>query len=216
MTPPLIVVDGLDGSGKSTLAARIVDGLREDGVAAARISVDDFRRPVDWSRVAAEHEPATYYARYYDFALLDETIRAFRRRGRITIPRYDSRAERLAGTVPLDFTRAEVGVLEGVLVRRAAEARGAPGIYLAISVDEAARRLTARDVKKGRSVAEVTRRMHRRYFPAHHRYVDEHHPQDHAAILVDNEDFTRPRVLRDDERAMPEAVRRVLGHWLRR
>jgi hypothetical protein len=49
---------------------------------------------------------------------------------------------------------------------------------------------------KGRTAEEVSRRIDRRYFPAHQRYRQERSPRDRAAVLIDNTDPLRPRLLR--------------------
>jgi hypothetical protein len=58
------------------------------------------------------------------------------------------------------------------------------------------RRIQARDQAKGRSQQEVDRRIDRRYFPAQDRYRAEHDPVGRAQVIIDNEDWRRPQVVR--------------------
>lgn len=60
----------------------------------------------------------------------------------------------------------------------------------------------------------MSRRIERRYFPAQARYRAAHDPVARADVLIDNEDWQRPRVLRRAERLpllLREALDVVLG-----
>ena len=189
MTGPIVAVDGLDGSGKSRLAASLVEVLTSRGQAPNILRVDDFRQPVDFAGLDAAAEAALYYDRYYDFAALQA---ALAERGRA------------GGTT----------VLEGVMLLRAGLPSDACLVVLEVSAAEARRRIQQRDQAKGRSEQEVARRIERRYFPAQARYRAAHDPVGRADVLIDNEDWRRPRVVRRARRvpaALREALDAVLG-----
>lgn len=180
-----IAIDGLDGSGKSQFAANLAAGLRAAGHQALIIHVDDFRRNLDFSGLDPADESALYYDCYFDF--LDVSARL---------------AAALAG--PRDGALA---IVEGVMVLRAQLPAGTPLVVLRVSFEEARRRIVARDQSKGRTAAEITHRIDRRYFPAHLRYCAEFDPHRRADLMVDNEDWLRPGVswVRDD-RFPPEVT----------
>ena len=185
----VLAIDGLDGSGKSRLASALVDALTSRGEAPNMLHVDDFRRPVDFANLDAGAEAALYYERYYDFAALQAELAARARAGGPT-------------------------VIEGVMLLRAGLPAEACLVVLEVSADEARRRIQARDQAKGRSAKEVSRRIERRYFPAQARYRAAHDPVGRADVLIDNEDWTRPRLIRRTDRvpaALREALDAVLG-----
>jgi uridine kinase len=180
----VIAIDGLDGSGKSTFAVALAAAVEAAGQPAVVLHVDDFRRPVDFEGQSAEGEAGLYYDRYYDFSALDGGLAAFLNGGP-------------DGTIAL---------LEGVLVLRARLPAGTPVIVLEVSPDEARRRILTRDRAKGRTDHEILRRMERRYFPAQARYRAAFDPVARADILVDNDDWARPRVLRRADGRFPPQV----------
>ncbi len=206
----IVTVDGLDGSGKSVLARRLAEAL---GGQAVRFAVDDFRRPVDWTR-ADRSELDLYYDARYDLAELDRCLAEFQ----AGAPgcRYRTLAgesEALGDETPLAFGQASVAIVEGVFVARLAGAEGALSIYLDIPREEAWRRVVARDLGKGRTQAEIERRIQRRYLPAHERYLAECRPRDRARLVIDNQVVAAPGVIRA---AMPgdpgwQPVRAALG-----
>jgi uridine kinase len=210
----VIAVDGLDGSGKSQLAARLAGACRAAGAGVVTLSVDDFRRPVSFGDAPRPDEEQVYYERYYDFAAFDGCLRAFLNgEAAAVVPRFDGVAGRLDGELTFRFAGAGLAVVDGVFLRRAPVVAGGETILLTVSPDEARRRILDRDRKKGRSDQEILRRIDRRYFPGQERYRREHDPLGRAAVVIDNDDWQRPRVVRRRP-AFPAVVERALDDVL--
>ena len=72
----------------------------------------------------------------------------------------------------------------------------------------------ARDTARGRSRAEVERRLDQRYVPGQRRYHQECAPREHADLVVDNSDPIKARLVHSSGRAAPEIVRRALASLL--
>jgi len=211
----VVAIDGIDGSGKSIFAAALTAALAANEVPPVLLRVDDFRRPVDWSR-ADKSEADLYYDEYYDLTLLDRCLCDFLDGGQgVEIPYYDTAAERLSGTRPVTFNEATVAVVEGVFVLRIPTvADRAAVIYIETTAEEARRRILSRDVARGRSPQEVQRRIDARYVPGQTRYQAAVDPIARAAAVIDNQNPETPRSLRLDTARFPAAVARVLDGLL--
>ncbi|MFL5304084.1 MAG: hypothetical protein ACJ8F1_02675 [Polyangia bacterium] len=183
----IVAIDGVDGSGKSRLAAALAEALSDGGHPVTTVHVDDFRRPLELTGLEPQAETDAYYDRYYDFDAV--------------------------GTALASAARAGTTILEGVMLLRAALPPDSWLMVLEVSAEEARRRILARDQAKGRSVAEVSRRIDRRYFPAQSRYRAAHDPVSRAHALIDNEDWRRPRLLRRAT-ALPDRLAVALGDIL--
>jgi len=170
----LVAVDGTDGSGKSHFARALAGAIEAAGYPAPVLHVDDFRVTTPFEGASAELEAALYYDRYYDFAALSAALAAF-----------------LDG--PDD---GAIAVLEGVLVLRADLPAETPLVVLEVSPAVARERILTRDRANGRAPEEIARRIARRYLPAQLRYRAAFDPIARADLLVDNDDWTAPRVLR--------------------
>jgi thymidylate kinase len=111
-----------------------------------------------------------------------------------------------------DSGEAELAIVEGVLTLRVPTiATSAALVLLAVSADEARRRILERDRQKGRTDEEIQRRIARRYFPAQARYRAEHDPEARAAAVVDNDDWRHPRIVRHEPDRFPAPVERWLS-----
>jgi uridine kinase len=207
----LVSVDGLDGSGKSRFARSLAEACEAlAGEPVFVFHVDDFRRPLGAIPAGAD-EAAIYYERYYDFARLDDCLARFLAGApAVSVPRFDTATERLDGEHELRFGDARLAVLEGVFVLRAPAAAAAGVIVLEISEEEARRRILERDMARGRSREVVEYRMNNRYFPAQRRYRSSFDPARRADVLVDNERWDQPRLLRDAPGRLPQVVEKAL------
>jgi uridine kinase len=188
----VIAIDGPDGSGKSHFAGGLARAVEAAGGTAALLRVDDFRVPVDFEGGSADRELSLYYDHYYDFAALDRALSAF-----------------LGGAAD-----GAIALVEGVLVLRATLPAETPLIVLEVSPEIARRRILERDRAKGRSPQEIARRIERRYLPAQARYRAAFDPIARADVLVDNDDWTHPRVLRRADARFPPAVAAGLARLL--
>ncbi|HEY0715662.1 MAG TPA: hypothetical protein VGF45_23470 [Polyangia bacterium] len=193
LTRAIVTIDGIDGSGKSTFARRLQGIL---GARAVLFSVDDFRRPVDWTRTDRS-ELDLYYRQRYDLAALDSCLRAFvEGHPGCRIQIFDGNQEILTGIGEMNFGAAEVALVEGVFVARLRSAADAFSIFIDVPREEAGARVRRRDLVKGRTVDEVERRTNRRYFPAHDRYLTELQARERAAVVIENRDGQKPRLIR--------------------
>jgi uridine kinase len=188
----VIAVEGIDGSGKSRFAANLASELEGAGHQARLIHVDDFRRTLDFSGLAPADESSLYYDHYFDFSKAGAVV-----------------VSQLAG--PPD---GAIAILEGVMALRAKLPAGTPLVVLEVSPEEARRRIVARDQAKGRTPEEIAARIDRRYFPAHARYLAAFDPLGRADVVVDNEDWERPRVVRRNDARLPPAVVAALDRLL--
>jgi uridine kinase len=208
----LVSIDGLDGSGKSRFARALAAACEaEDAAPVFIFRVDDFRRPLGALADGAD-EAALYYDGYYDFALLDDCLGRFLAgAAAVSIPRFDPARERVDGEQSLEFGDARLALLEGVFVLRARAAAAGAVVLLEVSEDEARRRILARDMARGRPRDVVEHRMNTRYFPAQRAYRAAFDPVRRADVVIDNEHWERPRVLRRASDRLPRVVEKALA-----
>jgi uridine kinase len=188
----LVAIDGTDGSGKSHFALALAGAIGAAGRPAVVLRVDDFRVTAPFEGASAEDEAALYYDRYYDFAALDGALSTFLQEGH--------------GDGAGAATDGAIAIVEGVLVLRANLPLETPLIVLEVSPEVARARILSRDRAKGRTSEEIGHRIDRRYFPAQARYRADFDPLGRADVLLDNDDWARPRVLRRADGRLPPSA----------
>jgi uridine kinase len=214
-TKLIVTIDGIDGSGKSSFARRLVAALAGEGVPGVLVSIDDFRRPVDWAAAASETD--VYYDGYYDLAACERCLAAFAAGAPgMAIPQFDPVGERPVHVRDLVFEGVPVAIVEGVFPLRVPATGAGLVIYLDASPAEARRRIVERDLGKGRSREEIERRIDRRYAPGQARYHAAFDPRRRADVVIDNERPAVPRALRRDLGRVDAALRGVLDRVLPR
>ena len=157
-------------------------------------------------------EAAVYYDRYYDFALLDDCLGRFLAGAPgVSIPRFDTARELVDGAQELRFGDARLAVLEGVFALRSRAAAAGAVVVLEVPEDEARRRILARDMARGRPRDVVEHRVNNRYFPAQRAYRAAFDPLRRADVVIDNERWDRPRLVRSAPGRLPWVVENALA-----
>jgi uridine kinase len=145
-----IAVDGIDCAGKSTFADKLGALLR-----AARVSVDDFLRPIEERHARGTESPEGYYHDSFDNDAFRSAV--------------------LAAPRPL--------VADGVFLQRPElDDLWDLRIWLDISFEDALERAVVRDAEL---FDDVRARYERRYYPGQRLYIDEVDPRTRADIVVD-------------------------------
>jgi uridine kinase len=184
----IVAVDGLDGSGKSRLGEALAQACEVAGTPALLVHVDDGKRELDFAGLDQEAEAALYYERYYDFDAVERRLATFEQ---------------------------GIAIVEGVFCLRVpAVAASAELIVLSVSAKEAQRRILERDRSKGRTDQDINRRIDRRYFPGQWRYHAEYDPMSRASVVIDNDDWRQPRIVRRAPGRLPAPIERVLDGML--
>jgi uridine kinase len=180
----IVAVDGLDGSGKSRLGDMLAQACEAAGQPALLLHVDDGKRALDFAGLDEAAEAALYYDRYYDFDAVERRLASFDR---------------------------GIAIVEGVFCLRVPTVAAAAGlIVLTVSAKEAQRRILERDRGKGRTDEEINHRIDYRYFPGQWRYHAEHDPMSRADVVIDNDDWRQPRIVRRAPGRLPSPIERVL------
>ena len=184
----IVAVDGLDGSGKSRLGEVLAEACVAAGTPSLLLHVDDGKRELDFTGLDEQAEGALYYDRYYDFDAVERRLASFEQ---------------------------GIAIVEGVFCLRVPTVAASAGlIVLTVSAQEAQRRILARDRIKGRTDQEINRRIDRRYFPGQWRYHGEYDPMSRASVVIDNDDWRQPRIVRRAPGSLPAPIERVLDGML--
>jgi uridine kinase len=206
----LVAVDGASGTGKSTFADELVPHLDAGGRECVRASIDSFHRPRDERYRRGVASPEGFYLDSHDLAALRRQL----------LDPFTAGADSIRTEVfdeptdqPLDGPRrpvstAAVLVFDGLFLQRS-ELVGCWHLGVFLIADD--RREAAwqdyltRDLPSDpeRRTAEMERRVQRarrdRYTQGQALYENKADPARRAMVVIDNDDFAHPRILRSIE-----------------
>ena len=197
--PLRVAVDGIDAAGKTTLADELVEHCEPYGRGVVRASADDFHRPRAERYARGRYSPEGYYHDSTDYAALVERLLAPLGSGgdREYVSRvFDWREDRPVLVEPELAGETDVLLVDGLfLLRPELVALWDYRVYVDVDFDCASARSLARARSEGGvDEAELTRLEQQRYWPAQRLYLARARPREVADAVVDNTDFSAPRV----------------------
>lgn len=194
--PTRVAVDGPPAAGKTTLGDELAVVLRAQGRAVIRASIEGFLLPRSQRYRRGEYSAEGCYRDSFDFdalhrALLDPLGPSGDRKYRQAV--YDRPTE-TAMSQPVTTAPADAMLLfDGVfLLRPELIDRWDLRIFVSVAFEEALERARTRDLALFGSTTEVERRHRERYRPSQQLYFDTVRPNDHADIIVYNDEPQQP------------------------
>ncbi|SNY61062.1 uridine kinase [Paractinoplanes atraurantiacus] len=199
--PVRVGVDGHSAAGKTTFADELAAVLRaRTGRSVLRVMLDRFKRHVDLRTGYPAGSPESYYHEMFDVDAIRDVLLAPLGPGGDR--RYRTEVMDFRGRTPVD-SGVRVAPDDAILVADGAFLQKpalAPywdlRVYLHIEVDEVLRRGTARDQAWMESAEAAAQRYRDYYIPGELLYLAEVGPAERADVVVDNSDFTAPRLVR--------------------
>jgi uridine kinase len=194
-----VAIDGRTAAGKTTFGHEVAQLLADDGRVVLRASLDDFKRPWAESHLYDRTTGEGYYRNAYDLTaartlLLDPA--APTGSGQVALCSIDPITQVDHSDTRIAMPENGVLVVDGVFALRP-ELRDLWDlrVWVEVDPDRSLRRGTRRDAE--REGARQAEALHReRYGVAEDIYVAEADPIACADVVVDNNDFDRPRLLR--------------------
>jgi uridine kinase len=203
--PVRVGIDGIDNAGKTTLADQLVPILELAGRSVIRASIDGFHNPREIRYRLGRRSAEGYFRDSFNLeAVKDELFRPEGDRSfRSAI--FDIRADQSVKLPKKIAARDSILLFDGVfLCQPALEACWDLLIYLRVSFATALARGLERDRHLQAAGVNIRELYEERYFPGQRLYQQLCDPEAHAEILVDNNNFQQPRLVR---------VRRSLGDF---
>ncbi len=198
--PVSVGIDGVDASGKTTLADALADYLKMKRRDVIRASIDSFHNPKSIRYQKGRYSPVGYYQDSFDNqAVIDNLLAPLAENGnlRYRTAIFDYRIDREVCS-PMETAHPDsVLVMEGVFLFRP-ELVGYWDLKIHVETDPmlTLSRAVKRDSHYPGSEREILDLYHRRYVPGQQRYLLEAKPQEIANIVINNNDFENPTLLR--------------------
>ena len=198
--PRKIAIDGIDGAGKTVLADDLVPYVQERGASVIRASLDAFHRPAAERYRRGRDSPEGFYRDSFDYeklrALLLDPLSPKGDREYCTAA-FDWRNDSDIKVVKRLADSNSILIFDGIFAQRR-ELLGLWDfcVFLDVTFDEALRRSKIRDRRTNQSLQQLENRFWARYAAGQRLYFSDAAPRERAQVLIDNNDFEKPRVVR--------------------
>ncbi|MEU7905025.1 uridine kinase [Actinoplanes sp. NPDC049118] len=195
-TCPRVAVDGPDGSGKSTFADELAAAVRSLGRTVVRVSLDDFHNPREVRYRLGRESPEGFWRDSFDYPRFRaDVLEPFAPGGsrRYRPAAHDLATDAMLDPRPRTSPAGTVLIVDGLFLHRdeIVEAWDL-SVFLDVPFGVTAKRMALRD---GTNPDPEHPGM-RRYVEAQRHYFRACSPQRRAGILIDNQDFGAPQIIR--------------------
>ncbi len=200
-SPQKIAIDGIDASGKTIFADRFADYLKKQSIRQViRASIDGFHNPREVRLQKGEYSPEGYYYDSFNYKalkqfLLEPMMPDGNRRIHTHIFDFKSNSK-----IVKDRFLAEddaILIFDGIFLMRSELVNYWDfKIFLKISFKTALRRALIRDKEYFDDENSLREKYEKRYFPGQELYVTGSHPEQITDVVIDNEDFDSPTIIK--------------------
>ncbi|MFF1384752.1 uridine kinase [Arthrobacter sp. NPDC058288] len=191
-----VAIDGVDGSGKTSFAAKLASEIQNRPVII--IHADDFLNPSPVRHAKGRASPEGFWVDTYNYeALQDQVLAPLGPKGDgwYSPASYDAATDRMARVEVVRAPSDALVVVEGMFLHRdELTSYWDASVFLDVPFTETAARMAERDG----SNPDPGHPTMRRYVGGQRLYFDAARPWERATFVVDNSDFTKPKVVRPD------------------
>ena len=198
--PLKVAIDGVDAAGKTFFADELANELNTNGRHVIRASIDGYHNPTSERLARGALSPEGYYQDSFDYAGLRKyLLEPLSTGGDLKYRRqiYDYRSD---SSTASPFEKADIDsilVFDGVFLLRPEICEyWNYSIFLMISFETAVERALARDIDYFGSEEMVIKRYQSRYIPGQHIYFSQAKPEQRATVVIDNNNYTLPKLIR--------------------
>lgn len=199
--PVLAGIDGVDASGKTTLADKLADYLEKSNRQIIRASIDGFHNPSNVRYRQGRESPSGYYRDSFNHEFIIERLLRPLGTGNLRFKEkvFDYRLDKEVNTPEKKAGKDAILIMDGIFLFRPELIRYWDiKIFLDVGFDVILQRaiLRSKNRKDPDTEQDIIDLYSRRYIPGQKLYFQEAHPQEKADILIDNNDYDNPFIIR--------------------
>jgi uridine kinase len=196
----LVCIDGVDTSGKTTLCRSLADYLTALGYSVIKASIDGFHNPPEKRYTLGSKSPEGYYRHSFDYDSLVNYLIKPLKEGSLEYKTavYDFKTESKIEQEPKKAAKDTILLMEGVfLLRPELIGYWDYSIFLHVDFEQVISRAKIRDQYLFGSEEEIESRYRSKYIPGQQIYLRESNAHSNANIVIDNNDYLNPRIVRN-------------------
>jgi uridine kinase len=199
--PVLVGVDGVDASGKTKLAGKLAAYLEKSNRQIIRASIDGFHNPSSVRYKQGRESPSGYYRDSFNDEIIIEKLLRPLGTGNLRFKEkaFDYRLDKEVNAPEQKAKKDAILIMDGIFLFRPELINYWDiKIFLDAGFDVILQRAIkrAKDRKGPDTEQDIIDLYNRRYIPGQKLYFQEAHPREKADIVIDNNDYDNPFILR--------------------
>lgn len=197
--PIVVAFDGVDASGKTSLADGVHACFKNQGIESIRVSIDKFHNAKEIRLSKGAYSPEGFFYDSFNYEkILELVLNPIKNRASsIGKGIYDYRVEGGIAADSAKITKDSIILFDGIFMNRD-ELRGYwdLSIFLDVSFETVRKRAVLRDTKLFGTEDETLKKYEKRYIPGEEVYIALCNPKDRADIVIDNNDWQNPVIVK--------------------
>ncbi|MGK0240380.1 MAG: uridine kinase [Candidatus Pelagisphaera sp.] len=196
--PLRIGIDGASASGKSTFANQLVEPLRKLGRTVIRASIDGFHNSPEIRYRQGQDSPIGYVEDSFDkSAVIENVLKPLGPDGDLSYCEslFDFVSNQRTQAKPQQAPADSILIFEGVMLFCDQLAHHFDfRIFVDSNFDTIINRALKRDSDRLGGKTATLEKYNSRYIPGQKEYFERHSPQKQANLVIDNNDYRKPRI----------------------
>lgn len=197
---PIIAIDGIDASGKSSLAKEIASRLKEKLYKVQLVHIDDFHYPKVIRYSKGKDSPQGFYFDSYDYqTIISKLIIPFKNQEKVIIIKSFDLENDKENIIKTEVEENTILIVEGIfLQRKELDAYWDLKIFLDVEFEIAEKRNLIRDLNTNPNADKenIIDRFNKRYKAGQILYFEYENPKNKADIVIDNNDYNNPKLIK--------------------
>jgi len=199
--PIIVAFDGVDTSGKTKLADNVYKILINEKVNVVRVSIDKFHNPKEIRLAKGDFSPEGFFEDSFNLEKIKQMIiDPIKSNGNYIVTGiYDYRNESETSKKQIKIDNNLIVLFDGIFLNRDELYKYWDiSIFLDVTFETVLQRAIKRDVEYFGSEDEVRKKYQNRYIPGEQIYLSKCNPKARADIVIDNNDWNNPVILKGE------------------
>lgn len=201
-TPILVCIDGVDGAGKTYFAKDLAVRFKSSDQEIILCSVDNFHNPKNIRYRKGKNSAEGFYRDSYNYDVFKQNLLEpfLLGQGEYVSEVFDVDLNQTIHSQPQEVPSKSILIVEGIFLQRQ-ELNKYWDVKIFLDVDF---KITLqRNINRGTdqerigSAEKITERYNARYMPGQEIYIREADPRSNADIVIDNNDFQNPKIVKN-------------------
>lgn len=195
----IVAIDGVDASGKTYLADELIKPLTQRNFKVLRASIDGFHNSAELRYKMGKNSAEGYYLCSFNYSeLTAKLLKPFTQGNKVVTSIYDFIEDHPVKSPEIAVNSDMVLIFDGIFLHREEICDFWDiSIWLKVDFQTVLQRVFKRDGYLFGGEEQIKKKYLNKYLPGQKLYIKRRNPEKLADLVIDNNDFQNPKILRN-------------------